>query len=293
MSGEEKANFAIVQMSMKIGDKGANLRKAEGMIDQAVKKYKADVVGLPEFFSTEYFPQWMDRKYFKLAEPIPGPTTERMAKKAKEHGVYIIAPIFEEFERGIYYDSSPLISPEGEVVGIHRKVHIPFFWFLEGEVWSYEKFYYRSASDFPVFKTEFCNIGQLICYDRHYPEGWRTLVIKGADVIFIPVASLGKFLGDIFSTEMRGMAYVNQVYAVVLNRVGIEGEFNFYGGSHMVDPYGNMVCGPASDKEEILCATIDLETVREARRRVPFLRDRKPEVYGLLHKHEPVESGES
>lgn len=282
-------NFAIIQMSMKIGDKEANVSKAEKMIDEAVKKHKANIVGLPEFFNTEYFPQWIDRKYFSYAEPIPGPTINRMTKKAKQHGIYIIAPIYEEVRKGECYDSAAMIAPDGKILGVYRKTHIPMGKVPEVGAWAYEKFYYRSGSDFPVFETKIGNIGIIICWDRHFPEGWRILTLKGADVIFVPIASMGA-IGGMDPIVSRAMAYVNQCYVVAVNRVGVEGELNFYGGSHIVDPMGgSIIAGPASDKEEaILCATLDLENVRQFRSMATFQLDRKPEVYDKLTEHQPL-----
>ena len=282
-------NFSIIQMSMKAGDKDANVSKAEKMIDEAVEKYSANIVGLPELFTAEYFAQWIDRKYFSYAEPIPGPTTNRIAKKAKQHGIYIIAPIFEEARKGEYYNSAAMIAPDGRILGVYRKMHIPMGKIPELGSWGYEKFYFRSGSDFPVFETKLGTIGIYICWDRHFPEGWRILTLKGADVIFVPVASMGKFLGETFSMEIKIMAYQNQCYVAAANRVGVEGELNFYGGSHIVDPIGNFIAGPASDKEEeTLCATLDLDIVRQVRSIATFQLDRKPEVYGKLIEHQPL-----
>ena len=223
---KNEVTFVVIQMSMRLGDKESNTSKAERMIDQAVKKYNPDIIGLPEFFNTEFFPQWLDRKFFKEAEPIPGPTTNRIAAKAKEHGVYIIAPIYEKAARGLYYDSSPLIGPDGKIIGVSRKIELPNVWFKEGDAWANEAFYYASANvenAYPVYETKIGNLGQIICWNRHFPETWRRITVKGADVIFVPVASMGKFLGDMFSMEMRVMTYQHQCFAVVVNRVGIEG----------------------------------------------------------------------
>ena len=276
MSTQGKIKFAIIQMSMKAGDKEANIKKAERLIDQAVREYDPDIIGLPEFFSTEYFPQYVDRKYFSYAEPIPGPTTERIGKKAKEHGIYIIAPIYEQAQRGLYYDSSPIIAPDGKVIGNARKVELPNVWYKEGGLWANEEFYYAGGNlenAYPVFKTKLGNIGQIICWNRHFPENWRTLTTKGAEIIFIPVASMGNFLSEMFSLEMRVLAYVHQCFAVVVNRVGREGEQTMYGGSHIVNPKGKLLAGPASDTEEaIFCSTINLDEVDEARQQIPFTK---------------------
>jgi N-carbamoylputrescine amidase len=271
-----KVVFAVVQMSMKAGNKEQNIRKAEGLIDQAMKKFSPDVIGLPEFFSTEFFPQYMDRKYFEYAEPIPGPTTKRMSRKAREYGIHLVAPMYERAGRGVYFDSSPVIDPSGEVIGVSRKVELPNVWYKEGGLFANEDFYYASGNPenaFLVYNMKNFTLGQIICWNRHFPENWRTLVMKGVDVIFIPVASMGKFLSEMFSMEMRVLAYVHQCYAVVVNRVGQEGEHRMYGGSHIVNPKGKLIAGPASDtREEIVCAALDLDEIEEARRQIPFTK---------------------
>lgn len=261
---------------MKAGDKEANISKAEKMIDDAVKKYKPDIIGLPEFFNTEYFPQYTDRKYFEYAEPIPGPTSERIGKKAREYGIYIIAPIYEKAQRGLYYDSSPIICPDGSVVSNTRKVELPNVSYREGGICVNEEFYYAAGNlenSYSVTKTKLGNIGQIICWNRHFPETWRLLTMKGAEVIFVPVASMGNFLSEMFSLEMRAMAYVHQCFAVVVNRVGKEGEQRMYGGSHIVNPKGKLLAGPASDQDEaILSVALNLDEIDEARQQIPFTK---------------------
>ena len=284
VEGENKVNFAVIQMSMKLGDKNANISKAEKLIDESVKERKANIVGLPEFFNTEYFPQWIDHKYFALAEPIPGPTTDRISKKAIEHGVYIFAPLYEEAEKGVYYDSSPLIGPDGKILGTTRKVEIPMIDWKGTK--GLEKFYFRGGDELPVFQTKFGKVGQIICYNRHYPEQWRIYALKGADMIFVPVASMGQSgLSPMFSIETRASCFMNQLFAAVANRVGIEGTNNYYGDSHIVDPLGVVLAGNASgDKDEILTATMDLGMIQEVRNGLQFWRDRRPEVYGQILK---------
>jgi N-carbamoylputrescine amidase len=273
-------------MSMKIGDKNANISKAERLVDECVRKHNANIVGLPEFFNTEYFPQWVDHKNFALAEPIPGPTTDRMIKKAVEHGIYICSPIYEEVEKGIYYDSSPVIGPDGRILGTTRKVEIPLIDWKGTK--GMEKFYFRGGSEFPIFETKFGKLGQIICYNRHYPEEWRIYALKGADMIFVPVASMGQSgLSPMFPIETRASCFMNQLFAAVTNRIGIEGENNYYGASHIVDPLGVLLAGPASaDHEGIISATMDLDMIREVRNGIPLWRDRRPEIYGPILKSE-------
>lgn len=262
-------------MSMK-DDKEANVSKAEKMIDLAVKEQNPDMVGLPEFFNTIYFPQYVDRKYFKEGEPIPGPSVNRIARRAKDHGIYVIAPIYEKAQAGLYYDSSALLGPDGKVIGVTRKNEAPNVMYKEGGLWSNEEFYFAMANAenaYPVFETKFGKIGQIICWNRHFPENWRLLTVKGAEFMYVPVASMGKFLSEMFSLEMRAMCYVHQCFAAVVNRVGVEGEQRMYGGSHMVNPKGKLLAGPASDaKEEIVTAEFNLDDVDTTREEIPFTK---------------------
>jgi beta-ureidopropionase len=275
MNSERKLIFSIIQMAMK-DNKEANLLKAENMIDAAVKEHNPDFVALPEFFNTIYFPQYVDRKYFKEAESIPGPSIDRISIKAKEHRIYVIAPIYERALAGLYYDSSALIGPDGRVIGVTRKNEAPNVMYKEGGLWANEEFYYAMSNvenAYPVLDTKFGKIGQIICWDRHFPENWRTLTTKGAEIIYVPVASMGKFLSEMFSLEMRVMAYVHQCFAAVANRVGTEGEQKMYGGSHIVSPKGKLLAGPASDsQEEIVTSEINLDEVETARQEIPFLK---------------------
>jgi len=282
-------NFAVIQMSMAVENKTKNIAKAENLVDCAVNDYGADVIGLPEFFNTEYFPQRQDQKYFDYAETIPGPTIDRISRKAREHGVHIFAPIYELARGGVYYDTSVLIDQKGKIAGMYRKVTAPMLsWPEAGEI-SYEGYYFRTGSDFPIFSVKHGKIGQLICYDRHYPEHWRVLALKGAELIFLPLASCSLKANKrnpfwrFYPIETQAFAFCNQCFVASVNRVGVEGEMKFYGGSHIVGPDGKFLAGPASDtKETILCAEIDLEKVTEIRRKLPFFTGRRPELYGTI-----------
>ncbi len=147
-------NFAVIQMRMAVGNKEKNVAKAEGLIDDAVNDHGADVVGLPEFFNTEYFPQKKDRKYFEYAETIPGPTINRISRKAREHGIFIFVPIYELAERGKFYDTSVLVNPEGRIAGTYRKMTAPtHYWPKAGEI-AYEGYYFKPGSVFSVFSVK-------------------------------------------------------------------------------------------------------------------------------------------
>jgi N-carbamoylputrescine amidase len=285
--------FALIQMSMEVSNKAKNIAKAEKLIDQAVKDFRADVVGLPELFSTEYFPQRLDPKYFDYAETIPGPTMDRMSRKAREHGIHIFAPIYEAGEPGVYYNSSALINPGGNVVGVQRRVAAGVHFAPGAGDVSYEPYYFRLGSQLSVFSIRGIKVGQLICYDRHFPEHWRILVLKGAELVFVPLASSG-FVGkdesgSLYPSQMQAQAFMNQCFAASVNRVGVEGETHFYGSSLIVRPSGRFLAGPASDAEEtILCTEINADEVVESRRRFSFLRDRRAELYGAICESQPL-----
>lgn len=274
----EQVRFSGIQMSVIVGDKSATIGKALSLIDRAVKEFAPNIVALPELFATEYFPLYGDPKYFAYAEPIPGPTTQVLADKAREHGIYIIAGIFEKALRGLYYDSSAVLGPDGAVVGLTRKIELPNEYNKDGGVLSYsnEDFYFASADPehaYPVIRTPYGNIGQVICYNRHFPELWRMLILNGVDVIYIPVASRAGKAKDMFVIETRALAYINQCFAVNVNRVGPEGPAFMYGTSHIVNPRGQLIAGPATDKEdEILYAALDLEEIDEVRKEHPFIK---------------------
>jgi beta-ureidopropionase len=279
----KQVKFAAIQMGMKPSDKEANISKAEHLIEKAVERFDPEIVGLPELFSTEFFPVVRARKYFKYAEGIPGPTIDRISKIARRHKIFVIAPIFEVDKRKArYYNTSTVIDPNGKIVGKSRKTEIPLVeWNQGNSIWNknYEKFYFRPGSTNDVIRVREIRLGQLICYSRHFPEGWRKLELAGADLIYVPVASNGPVLSDLFSVETRALAFMHQCFAVVVNRVGREGPCNFFGGSHIVDPFGKILAGPAGTSEEILFATLDLAQVKDSRKKVPFLRDRRPDLY--------------
>jgi len=248
------------------------------LIDQAANE-EAKIVLLPELFNTDYACYFRkDPEVFRYAEPIPGPTTDEIARKAKEHGIYVISPIFEKAGPGVHYNTAPIIDPEGKILGKYRKTHIP----LHG---SREKYYFRPASEFPVFETAFGNIGILICYDSSFPEVYRILTLEGAEIVFAPTA-VPYYYGrdDPKRVEMRVMtrARDNAIFVVMVNRVGKEENFEYYGNSLIVDPKGNILSKAGNEKDAIVIATIDLEEVTKWRLECHILRDIRPEIYGRL-----------
>jgi predicted amidohydrolase len=263
---------AAVQMSMKIGDKEANLRKGLDMVRKAVDM-GANIVLLPELFTTEYFPWWRDMRYVKYAEPIPGPTTVKISELTRLLSVYVIAPFYEKEGPGIYYNSAVLIGPCGEILGRQRKMHIP-------AVKSLEKLYFQPAEEnFPVFQTKYGKIGICICYDRLFPEVCRILALKGAEIIFVPIA--GTIFPKVSTLDTRAME--NVLFVVAANKVGEEKGHRYSGGSMIIDPKGKIIARGGKN-EEIVKAKIDLSTVEKTRIEFPLFRDRRPELYGRLQK---------
>ncbi len=243
--------FAAIQFSPS-REKTKNVQRAAKLIRRCVNENSPDIVALPELFSTPFFPFYRNKAYFKLAEEIPsGPTMRALSELARELGVFVIAPIFER-SGDRYYDSSPVISASGELVGTYRKSSIPeTVWEVEHVV-NHEKFYFSPGDGFKVFDLGICKLGQLICYDRHFPEAWAMLKKKGAQIVYVPNASTGRTISEMFLQESRTMSMINRVYTVVSNRVGREAGFPFFGGTTIIDPAGRILSGPAKGIKVVL-----------------------------------------
>jgi N-carbamoylputrescine amidase len=241
----------------------------------------AQIICFQELFYGPYFGIVEDAKYYEYAETIPGPTVERFQALAKELSLVIVLPIYEEAMPGVYYNTAVVIDADGTNLGSYRKHHIPNldrFW---------EKFYFRPGNlGYPVFDTAVGKVGVYICYDRHFPEGWRELGLNGAEIVFNPSATKPGLSNRLWELEQPAAAAANQYFIGANNRVGTEsGEFGdeavtFYGSSYFVDPRGNYVGEIAStDKSEIVIRDIDLDTIREVRNNWQFYRDRRPDSY--------------
>lgn len=269
--------LAVGQMAPKVGDVAGNVARAIELIEQAAG-LGAQAVCLPELFNTGYFCHYshLDQAYFKLAEPIPGPTTAALGEKAKQHGIYIIAPIFERAGAGYYYNSAALIDPDGEVAGRFRKVHMSW----SGTGW--EKYYFRPGSNFPVFDTRVGKIGLMICYDRFFPESARLMALKGAEIIFNPTGAPLN-LGDSWEFILRARAAENQLFIVGAGLTGRvdEEHYEVTGRSLVVDPKGEIVA-QLGRAEGVLVATVDLDSIEAVRTSRFNHRDRRPDVYGPL-----------
>ncbi|MGH9052271.1 MAG: nitrilase-related carbon-nitrogen hydrolase, partial [Acidimicrobiia bacterium] len=254
----------------------------ESMTENAAKYAReaagqgAQVMCFQELFYGPYFCQVQDNEHFSFAEPIPdGPTTRLMSEVAKETGMVLVVPMFEVERPGFYYNTAAVIDADGSYLGKYRKTHIPHvkgFW---------EKFYFRPGNTgWPVWQTEAGKIGVYICYDRHFPEGWRALGMAGAEIVFNPSATSRGLSAYLWKLEQPASAVANMYYIGAINRVGIEplGDNEFYGSSYFVDPRGQFVGDPASENdEELVVRDLDLDKITEVRQQWAFYRDRRPE----------------
>lgn len=240
-----------------------------------------NVLCFQEVFTQPYFCPSQDAKWYAAAEKIPdGPTVRLMQEYAKKHSMVIVVPIYEEEITGIYYNTAAVIDADGKYLGKYRKTHIPQ---VAG---FYEKFFFKpGSSGWPVFETAFCKLGVYICYDRHFPEGWRALALNGAEYIVNPSATVAGLSQYLWKLEQPASAVANGVYIGAINRPGTEDPWNigrFYGSSYVVNPRGEFLVEASEDTDELVTADMDMELVREVRNTWQFFRDRRPETYGRL-----------
>lgn len=256
-----------------------NVAKAEELVREAAAK-EAGIICLQELFHTFFFAQYIDRKYFDLALEARGPIPEKFSRLAGDLGAVIVLPIFERAGRGVYHNSAIIFDADGSVLGNYRKTHIPFGVLKE-------KFYFTPGNTgFPVFQTRHGRLGILICYDRHFPEGARLLALAGAEVILIPNASpRTTYAYKTWDAETRALAITNGLFVGIANRVGKEGDCEYFGRSMLCSPQGDILAEGSEDKDEAVVADADYELIDETRRRWPFFRDRRPEVYQDLVKY--------
>jgi beta-ureidopropionase len=248
------------------------------LIDEAGRQ-NVQVLCFQEVFTQPYFCPSQDTKWYAAAEAIPdGETTRLMQEYARRHDMVIVVPIYEEELPGIYYNTCAVIDADGSYLGKYRKSHIPQvagFW---------EKFFFKpGASDWPVFDTAYCKLGVYICYDRHFPEGWRALALNGAEYIVNPSATVAGLSEYLWKLEQPAAAVANGCYIGAINRVGREEPWNigeFYGQSYIVNPRGQIEAIASRDKDELLVH--DMDMVREVRNLWQFFRDRRPEIYDPL-----------
>jgi N-carbamoylputrescine amidase len=272
------------------GDAHDNLVRAERLVREAARR-GAQIVCLKELFNAPYFCKSQQAERFDLAEPIPGETTDAMARLARELAVVLIVPMFERQAPGVYRNSAVVIDADGTVLGVYRKMHIP------DDPLFYEKYYFTpgDTTGFQVWKTRYATIGVLICWDQWYPEAARITSLLGAQVLFYPTAigwhpseqaEWGEAQVDAWRTMQRSHAIANGVYVAAPNRIGHEDEpgtdgLTFFGRSFIADPFGRYVAEAGGD-EAILLATCDPALIETTRRNWPFLRDRRIDAYGPI-----------
>jgi N-carbamoylputrescine amidase len=262
------------------GTKEAMIEKHEQAAHEA-KAEGAQVICFQELFYGPYFCQVQDTEYYSYTELIPdGPTTQRFRSIAKELGMVMVLPMYEVEQAGVYYNTAAVIDADGTYLGKYRKHHIPQvkgFW---------EKFYFRPGNlGYPVFDTAVGKVGVYICYDRHFPEGWRALGLNGAHIVFNPSATSRGLSAYLWKLEQPASAVANEYYIGAINRVGIEplGDNDFYGTTYFVDPEGKFVGEPADDhKPELVVRDLDMDLVKTVRDRWQFYRDRRPDAYDDL-----------
>lgn len=248
---------------------------------RAAAEQGARIIGFQEVFNAPYFPQVQEAEHYRWAEPVPdGPTTRRFQALAKELGLVIVLPVYELESAGLQYNTTAVIDADGSYLGKYRKHHIPQvhgFW---------EKYYFRPGNlGFPVFDTAVGKVGVYICYDRHFPEGWRALGLAGAEIVYNPSATSRGLSGYLWRLEQPAAAVANEYFIAAINRVGVEeyGDDDFYGSSYFVDPRGQFVGDLASDtSEELVVRDLDLAMIDEVRRQWAFYRDRRPDAYAPL-----------
>jgi N-carbamoylputrescine amidase len=280
--------LGLVQMRCE-AEPAANVAKAVARIGEAAAR-GAQIVCLQELFRAPYFCQSEDLTCFALAEPIPGPSTHALGRAAAAHGVVVVGSIFEKRAEGIFHNTAVVLDADGALCGTYRKMHIP------DDPLYYEKYYFTPGDlGFRTFATRHGRVGPLVCWDQWFPEAARLTALGGADVLFYPTAigwhpsekaEFGRPQHDAWETIQRAHAIANGVYVAVVNRVGVEGNLEFWGASFVADPFGRVLARASHDQEEVLVVPCERGRIAETRRHWPFLRDRRIDAYeGLLKRY--------
>ena len=275
----DKVNAAIVQVAW-TGDKESMIEVHEKYVAEAAAA-GVQVMCFQELFYGPYFCQVQDTEFYSYAEAIPeGSTTKRFQELAARHEMVLVLPMYEEEQPGFLYNTAAVIDADGSYLGKYRKTHIPQvqgFW---------EKFYFRPGNlGYPVFDTAVGKVGVYICYDRHFPEGWRALGLGGAQIVFNPSATSRGLSAYLWQLEQSAAAVANMYFVGAINRIGVEplGDNDFYGTSYFATPRGQILDGAASDQtEELVLRELDLSQIAEVRNQWAFYRDRRPDQYGGL-----------
>lgn len=282
----QQVTLGLVQMTCS-EQPGQNLEKAVTRIDEAARR-GAQIICLQELFRVRYPCQTEDTAQFGLAEPVPGPTTERLCALAAERQVVLIAPVFEQRAPGLYHNAAVVIDADGRLVGHYRKMHIP------DDPLYYEKFYFTPGDlGFRTFSTRYAKIGVLICWDQWFPEGARLTALSGAQILFYPTAigwqaddspRARQSQVDAWQIVQRSHAIANGVFVAAVNRIGREDALDFWGASFVSDPFGRILAEAPTDTEETLVVPCKLDKIGALRQVWPFLRDRRVDAYADLTK---------
>ncbi len=261
--------------------KKANIDNQLKLVEDAAR-LGVQMLCFQEIFNTPYFCAEQQTRWYEAVERVPdGPTVKLMQEVAKQHGMVLIVPVYEEEQTGIYYNTAAVIDADGKYLGKYRKTHIPHvapgFW---------EKFYFRPGNlGYPCFDTAFARIGVYICYDRHFPEGARCLGLNGAEIVFNPSATVAGLSEYLWKLEQPAHAVANGYFVGAINRVGTEAPWNigeFYGQSYFCDPRGQIIAEASRDQDELVVADLDMDKIREVRNTWQFFRDRRPDAYGAI-----------
>lgn len=280
LSGLIQASNPINDESRPVAEiQNAMFEKHLPMIHDAGKR-GVQILCLQEIFNGPYFCPGQDKRWYDAAEPVPGPTVEKLAPIAAKYNMVIVVPIYEREQAGVYYNTAAIIDADGSYLGKYRKTHIPQtsgFW---------EKYFFRPGNlGYPVFKTRYATIGAYICYDRHFPEGARALGLAGAEIVYNPSATVAGLSQHLWKIEQPAHAVANGYFVGAINRVGTEAPWNvgkFYGNSYFVDPRGQIIACGSEDNDELVVAELNLDLIEEVRRTWQFYRDRRPDAYGSL-----------
>jgi N-carbamoylputrescine amidase len=288
MSAAKKKSVSVALVQMRCSPrKDENVAKALGRIEDAAKN-GADIVCLQELFATHYPCQSEDHRRFDDAEPIPGPTSDALAEAAKRNKVVVVGSLFERRAAGLYHNTAVIYEADGSIGGVYRKMHIP------DDPLYYEKFYFTPGDlGFRSFATGCGKIGVCVCWDQWFPEAARLTALSGAEILFYPTAigwlpdekeTYGESQWSAWETMMRSHAIANGVFVAAPNRVGKEGELQFWGASFVADPNGNVLARASHEDEETLIVECQLDKIDAVRTHWPFLRDRRVDAYGDLNK---------
>ncbi len=278
---------AVIQMANKLPTEASCEEHRKAMLEAHIPyieeagRQGVQMLCFQEIYTGPYFCPSQDTKWYGLAEAIPdGHTTRLMQEYAKKYNMVIVVPIYEEEMTGVYYNTAAVIDSDGTYLGKYRKNHIPQvkgFW---------EKFFFKPGNlGYPVFKTQYGNVGVYICYDRHFPDGARCLGLNGAEIVFNPSATVAGLSQYLWEIEQPAHAVANGYFLAAINRVGSEAPWNigeFYGSSYFVNPRGKIIAQASKDKDELLVADLDFDEIREVRDLWQFYRDRRPETYKEL-----------